>query len=314
MMGFALVFVLVVTALSLCMAIAVRCAGPSLRRRGAQVERQAVALAAGLPVALATALVATLVVAGYLGDDHCGVHDHHAHLCLAHGDAWGRQPWVVVVLAAAGATVLARLAVLIGQHGRAASAVARLREVGSTTGDVTLVDSARAFCFVAGLWRPRIYASTAAWSGLTDDERAAMLAHERGHITYHDLTRRLGLELLLALSAPFVTGILMPRWARATERLRDGDAARAVGDPEPVARAMVHLCRLELAATAPGFRFAASGDDLSDRVEALLANESSGRRAARVLALALVGAAVLVAMAVAVQADPLHHALETLLG
>ncbi len=314
MIGFTLVFALTVVALSAVAVVAVQLAGGALRRRGAHAERRAVELAAVLPVALGGALVTSLVVHGYIGEDHCGVHDHHAHLCVAHGGAWAQVPWIVAMVAATAAALLARLAILVSQHARTARAVAALRRVSAAVGGVRVVDSPRAFCFVAGVWRPEIYASTAAWQGLADDERAAVLAHERGHVAHHDLRRRLGVEMLLAFAAPLLGALLVRRWARATERLRDHDAVAVVGDPDPVARAMVRLCRLDREAATPGFAFAARGDELAERVEALLAGEPTGVRAARVLGVALAIVALGAVALIASQAEPLHHALETLLG
>lgn len=314
MIGFALVFALVVTVLSALALLALVVVTRRGARRDVPIGHRAVELAVGLPLAGGIVLVLALIVHGYAGDDHCSVHDHHAHLCVVHGGDWTGIPWVMVVLAAGAAGVVARLAVLLGRHLRAARAIATLRRVSVEVGDVRLVDSPDAFCFVAGLWRPRIYASTAAWHGLAEDERAAMLAHERGHVAHRDVARRFAIELTASFAAPLLPGRLVRRWAQAIEHERDRDAVQVIGDPEPVARAMVRMCRLQRGAASPGLAFVAGADELSGRVEALLAAGPSPARAGRarsghVLALAL----AVVALAVT-QVDVLHHALETLLG
>ena len=158
MIGFALVFFLAVITLSAIAALAVALADPWLRARGPRAERRAVELAASIPVAVAVVLVTALLVRSYAGDDHCGVHDHHAHLCIRHGGAWAQRTWAVLVVAAGAAVVAARLALLLGRHLHGARSVDVLRRVGVRTGDVRLVESPRAFCFVAGVWRPQIYA------------------------------------------------------------------------------------------------------------------------------------------------------------
>jgi Zn-dependent protease with chaperone function len=314
MIGFALVLVLALGALSALAAAAVVLAGGALRRRGPLAERRAIELAAVAPPLMAGALLLALVAQSYLGVDHCTRHDHHAHLCVAHGDGWSQRAWVVAVVSAAAALVLARLVFVVARLAGAAGAIRRLRALSRHDGDVRLVDSPHAFCFVAGVRAPEIFASTAAWRGLADDERAAMVAHERGHRLHGDVLRRLGLDLALIVAAPWVGAGLAGRWAHATERLRDADAARAVGDPEPVARALVRLCRLARDASLPGLAFAGRGRLLAERVEALLTPGPSGRRAARRLSIAsTVSLAVLIALAAAL-AGPLHHALETLLG
>jgi hypothetical protein len=314
MAGFALVFVVLVVVLSaLASAVVALCDG-MLRQRGPYAERRAVALAALGPVVLACGIVAALLAHSYLATDHCLEHGHHAHLCVAHGGAWLDRPWVVAALAVAVAVVVARLLALGARVARASSSIARLRRLSVANGDVRIVESPHAFCFVAGLRNPTIYASTTAWFGLAEDERAAMVAHERGHVAHHDVSRRFGLDLLLAVAAPLAAGSLTARWSHATERLRDADAAAAVGDPDPVARAMLRLCRLERSAAAPGLGFVGRGRLLTERVEALLAAAPGGEPSARVLSLVVVvGLAGLVALAAGL-AGPLHHAFETLLG
>jgi hypothetical protein len=314
MAGFALVFVVLVVVMSALASTVVTLCNGVLRQRGPHAERRAVALAALAPVVLASGVVAALVAHSYVATDHCLDHGHHAHLCVAHGGAWLDRPWVVVALAIAVAVVAARLLALGARVARASSSIARLRRLSVPSGDVRIVESPHAFCFVAGLRHPTIYASTTAWHGLAEDERAAMVAHERGHVAHHDVSRRLGLDLLLAVAAPLAGGPLAARWSHATERLRDADAAAAVGGPDPVARAMLRLCRLERSAAAPGLAFAGRGRLLAERVEALLADAPGGEPSARLLSLVVgAGLAGLVALAVGL-AGPLHHAFETLLG
>jgi Zn-dependent protease with chaperone function len=314
MAGFALVFVVLVVVLSaLGSAVVTLCDGV-LRRRGPHAERRAVALAALSPVVLAFGVIAALVAHSYLATDHCLDHGHHAHLCFAHGGDWLGRPWVVAALTIAATTVAARLLALVARVARASGSIARLQRLSVPSGDVRIVESPHAFCFVAGLRRATIYASTTAWHGLAEDERAAMVAHERGHVAHHDVRRRFGLDLLLTLAAPLAGGPLAARWSHATERLRDAEAAAAVGDPDPVARAMLRLCRLERSVAAPGLGFVGRGRLLTERVEALLAAAPGGGPSARRLSIVvLVGLAGLVALAAGL-AGPLHHAFETLLG
>lgn len=314
MIGFALVFVLVAGALSAFASGAVAIAGAALRRRGPYAERQAAELAATGPLVIAAVIVGALLARAYAGVDHCGVHDHHAHLCLTHGGDWVRIPWVVAVTAVAGFVGLARLALIVRRHAIARRAVRGLAAAASVRDGVAFVDAAQPFCFVAGVRRPRIYVSTAAWRGLAEDERAAMLAHEQGHVAHGDLRRRLLLELALVVAAPLAAAMLLRRWAAATERIRDRDAARAVGDAEPVARAMVRMCRLARGAAVPGVAFTPRGGDLSQRVEALLTGGPSGRRAAGAIFGVLTATTLTVTALAAANVEVLHHALETLLG
>jgi beta-lactamase regulating signal transducer with metallopeptidase domain len=328
LIGFALVFLLACGVLSSALTCGLALARPWLARLGPAAERRAAEIAASLPILLALVLVAVLVARAGLMPDHCTAHDHHAHLCLEHGSGWAELPWVVAFVALGTTMIVARLAMLGGVLLRGHVAVARLRRVsrpvsqpvsqpvGQIDEDVHMVESSRAFCFVAGLYRPAIYTSTAAWQGLAHDEREAMLAHERAHVRGRDLARRAALELLACFAAPFAPRFLRRSWERATERLRDTQAATAVGAPDAVARAIVRLSRLGAGRPVPGVAAfpADDGRALAERVQSLLAEQPAGEQAARTLGRAMTGTAVAIGLAAVALAEPLHHALETLLG
>jgi Zn-dependent protease with chaperone function len=312
--GFALVFVLTAWGLSIGFALVMGATRARWRELGPAAERRLAALAVVLPVAIAAAVVSMLVIQSLVGADHCTEHDHHAHLCVAHGAAWGQRPWAVALVAAAAAVLVARLAVLVAVSWRARRAVARLRRTSRSVGDVRLVDCDRPFCFVAGARRPEIFASTAAWEVLDAAERSAMLAHERGHVRHRDVAWRTLLEVVAAFGAPLTPTAFLTRWELATERLRDHDAAAEVGDPTTVASALVRLCKL--GASVPALRtvgFPAGRDALDDRVRALLGEAPRGERAARAVALLGFGALSTVLLALAIHAEPIHHVLESLL-
>lgn len=310
--GFAIVFLLVAVATSALACAAIALAGPALAARGAAVEKRAVELAAIAPVVIAGVVVTALIAHSAIAVDHCGVHDHHAHLCVAHGDAWLTRPWAVAVGAAALVVVLGRALLLAASLVRTRARVAALRRHARAIDDVLVVESPRAFAFVAGVRRPAIFASTAVWHGLADDERAAVLAHERGHVRGGDVGRRVVLELATIATAPGVPGFLAARWHDANERLRDHGAA-AVTSSEAVARALVRMCRLGAVHVA-GMSFEAGAASLERRVHGVLDDAPVGGAAARTLAIAAIVVASALACAAIVYVDPLHHALETLLG
>jgi hypothetical protein len=317
LIGFGVVFLLVCGASSAAIAAAMLACRRALARRGAAVERRVAGLAAALPVALAAGVVAVLAIESATATDHCTTHGHHAHLCLRHGAAWAEHAWAVAALAGGAAVALARGGALAIALWRGHAAVSRLRALGGdATAHVRLVESDRAFCFVAGLRRPAIFVSTAARAALARDEWTAMIAHETSHIVHRDLLRRLGLELLLLLAAPLAGPVIRERWNAATERLRDADAADAVGDPEPVASALVRMARHAAAPRIAGVAAFTEGGVrlLSARVEALLAGAPRGEREARRLGRVALAAGLAAGAAALVFAGPLHHALETLLG
>ncbi|MDQ3340841.1 MAG: M48 family metalloprotease [Myxococcota bacterium] len=277
-------------------------------------ERRAAEVAAIVPVSLAVIFVATLVMQSTLGIDHCEVHDHHAHLCVVHGALWIERTWVVVTLAVAGAAMLVRLVLLVTSFVRGARSIRELHALSREVGDVRIVDSERAFCFVAGVSRPSIYVSSRAWSSLSAAERLALIAHETAHVRQGDLRTRAIIEAFLVFAAPLVAERIRTSWLQASERLCDARAADVTGEPASVASAMVSLCRLHVSRPASSFGFTPTADELASRVHAVLEGGPTGERAAVLLGRSALVTSVLLVGAAIVAAEPLHHAFETLLG
>lgn len=311
LIGFGVVFLLVCWTASAVLALLVTTVG----RRGPAVERRMAELAAVVPVALACAVVGILAVESVVGIDHCDSHGHHAHLCIRHGIGWAERPWAVAAVVAGVAVVGARGLLLVIATVRGHQMVSRLRAAVVGDARVQLVTSERVFCFVAGLVRPTIYVSTAARDALSPEEWSAMLAHEQSHVANRDLMHRLGLELLLLLAAPLAGIVIRERWDAATERLRDTDAAEQAS-PEAVASALVHMARAQALPPLGGIAaFTPTGEQLlTTRVEALLDGAPRGVESARRLARVALASSVVVVTLAFVFAQPLHHALETLLG
>lgn len=312
--GFSLVFALIAWSLSTMGGLALLGNRDRLRRLGLLVERRAATFAAVVPIVLASAAVTALIVQSIVGPDHCEVHGHHAHLCLVHGAVWLDRAWVMVALASIGAVVAARSVFLAMNLVRSYRSVAVLRAVSVANGPIRLVESQRAFCFVAGLVHPAIYVSTRVWSYLSPDERVALIAHEAAHVRQRDLHRRVLVEAFLALAAPLVGQILRTAWLSATERLCDARAVGETGDAASVASAMVAMCRLNTSQPASLLGFSPPTNELAERVRAVLAGAPLGAVAAGRLARVVVGTSCGVVLATACAAEPLHHALETLLG
>jgi beta-lactamase regulating signal transducer with metallopeptidase domain len=309
MLGFAVVFVLV------CGAVSVACAATLSRfARHAAVERRAAWIAAAVPVVVGAGVVVILVGESLVGDDHCVQHDHHAHLCVAHGAAWLSRPWAVGIIAASAMLVTVRACVLVGGLVRARVIASRLRRVGAKTGRIVLVESERVFCFVAGIARPAIYVSTGAREQLSTDEWNAMLAHEESHIENRDLAARVLLEVLLVFAAPLVGIAIRARWESATERLRDADAGAKFG-VDAVANALVRMASSLVRSPRAVAAFTPSaGASLTRRVESLLDETPAGDGEAKQLGRRVQVLVAVSLVVVLVFAGPIHHALETLLG
>lgn len=310
LIGFGVVFLLVAWTTSGLLALLVA----PLAARGPAVQRRIAYLAAALPVVIAGAIVAILAIQSLVGLDHCDTHGDHAHLCLQHGMGWAERPWAVAAIAAGLAIIATRTVVVIASSLRGRALVARLRATLPSAEAIQIVPNDRVFCFVAGLRRPTIYASSAARELLARDEWEAMLAHETSHIRHRDLWHRLVLEGLLVFAAPGAGIAIREHFDHATERLRDADAAE-VTSSESVATALVQMARAQTAARLANVAsFTPTGARiLATRVEALLDGARRGENASRIGRIAL-GATFVVVAVVTAFAEPVHHALETLLG
>lgn len=242
---------------------------------------QAAGLAGGL---LSLVLCATVALAP-LGDTHLDG--------LRHLDRAGVLTWVA---GTTGLVVLLRLlSVLLASTARTVRARHRNRVLVDLVAERNLLlpgasvvdhDVPVAYC-LPGL-RPRLVLSRGALSLLSNDELAAVLAHERAHLTQrHDLV----VLPFVALGATF-PAIPAVRTARAEvalliELLADDRAARR-HDRQHLARALWKIGTGEAPAGAMG----AAGEDVLVRARRLLdPPRPLGRRAA----LAVVGLAALVA-------------------
>lgn len=313
LVGFGFVFVLVAWTCSLALMLAIRACKHRLRRLGPAAERRVVELAAAIPVILGVAVVAVLVLRSHLGVDHCEEHHHHAHLCLWHGAPWSERSWAVALVTVVGGIAFARTAILAVTTLRYRRLIARLRTVSRHEDDIWRIETPHAVCFVAGFREPEIFVSSGAWNALDDDEREAMLAHERAHVLHRDVARRFVVDVLLFAGAPFPS-VLRDAWDSATERLCDARAAIDVGGGESVASAMVKVCRLGIQTRWSPANFTPPAVALTDRVNAVLEDQPTGDRAARVvLALVLTALSAVVFIA-AIQSGSLHDVLESLLG
>lgn len=308
LLGFALVFVVTAVTGSVLATGTLLVARRRLEARGPLAERRAAELAAVVPLVIAAIAVGALVVQATFGVDHCATHGHHAHLCFQHGAMWMDKPWVAVVVAVTSAAALGRATIAVAAYLRGSRGIRALAAVSVAVDDVQIVASPRAFCFVA---RRGVFVSSRVWGALPLDERAAVVAHERGHVAHRDLAKRALLEALLVFAV--LARPLRAAWLRATERLCDAHAAREVGDPEVVARAMVSMCRLGTQ-PAPSFAFTPAAAELAARIRAVLARGPMGHRAARSLAWFGIAGCIALAIAGFAAATPIHHAFETLLG
>lgn len=266
---------------------------PSLARRSALVA--AVPLLAG----------ATLVFASLLpGDPHLdtliGCHCATSapgwlHLCPLH-------PERAVGLLLPALVVLALL--LPGRIRALATLATEPRGQGGTR----FLDLPRPAILLHGWLRPTLAVDRRLWAALSPTDRAAVLAHEHAHLARRDPLVLMALRLLVGVGPAEAGRALVRGWLDHAERMADARAADTIGDPIPVAEALLRCARLsEPRRLAIGW----TGGRLEARVHALLDGAApSGPDLGRLDLLALVVAAV----AALASAPWLHHHLEHLLN
>ena len=167
----------------------------------------------------------------------------------------------------AGLGVVALVAVTAGTAFAARSVARhhRARRGPTPDGDLLVIDTETPTAFAVPGRHPHVVVSTGMLNLLDADERRAMLAHERAHLRHGHHRFVVAAEAAAAMLPPLRPAARRVRFA--TERWADQDAAREVGNPSIVARA---IARAALAGNgAEGPLLALAGSDVAARVEAL---------------------------------------------
>ncbi len=224
------------------------------------------------------------------------------HLCPVH-------PGEALALVAPAMIVLALLV-----PGRLRAALALAREpLGHGGGGAPRVIALGArIALLHGWLRPTLVVDRALWQALSEGERAAILAHERGHLQRRDPLVLMGLRLLLVIAPPRLANAVARAWLDRAERLADAAAARSTGDPVQVASALLRCARL--GNSAPALAMAWTGGELEHRVRVLL--DPSLHPGPTLPDLGLLDVALLAVLgALGVAATPwVHHQVEHLLN
>jgi Zn-dependent protease with chaperone function len=188
---------------------------------------------------------------------------------------------------------------------RAVRAVLLRSAVGVGPEASTVIEDGDVVVAAAGLRRPQVIVSAGALRTLDDEELAASLAHERGHIVRRHRWVLVAAELLRAL------GRFLPGTSRAADELlfhleRDADAFALAGRHDPAALASA-ICKAAGASAPTAASLALGGGVVVRRVRQLLEAEPVARRspgerlltgvAALMASLVLVGIAALPATA-----------------
>lgn len=284
--------------------------------RAHPLDRGRAALVIGtLPIVLPSAVVLACLVPGLLEllggpPDHCAVHAHDVHLCLAHPRV-AFSPGLAVLVFFGVLGIAHRLRPAIAAWWAVSLNARRLRRAPaeSLASDVRQLALDRPFCFTSGFLRPSVWVSKGLWQRLSEEQRATVLAHERAHVRRRDPLQRAAASIGAALLGPNTRREVLTELHLASERVCDEAAARAVRDRLRVAESLLAVERIcgGAPAEADAAVYAAfGGSGLRERIHGLLEPEaeiSPHRLGWRIAAMA-------VAVAFAFDVLPLHHVVE----
>ena len=234
---------------------------------------------------------------------HLGLDGHRV------GDA------AIVIPAAVLAASLAWVAVGVTRATRSVSRMLRRAVVGTGPDDSLILEGAEVILAAAGIARPRVVVSAGALMTLDDEELAAGLAHERGHIEHRHRFILLGAELCRGL-ARFLPGTRQAMRELVFHLERDADQWAIARRHDPLALASA-ICKAATSRATSGLAFASlgGGTGVSARLRELTGETSrrpdaGSRRRLRFVAVAMacltlsVAAVVPVAVADAASTGP----------
>lgn len=278
---------------------------PALRR--SLPPRVAATMLAALAVVTAVAAGLMLAVATGLAFTELPSVARHGRWSTSVIDGWERVPSVVGLLTGVlAAGLLAASALHVVRVTRRLRITARAcRALGSDVAGLIVTDDERSGAFAVPGWRGRTVVTRGLLRQLDGAERRALLAHEAAHLRYWHVLH-VQFSELAAVANPLLRPVA--RAVRlAVESWADEEAARAVGDPQIVARTLAKaaLARSDLA--TPAGTLAAAGSDVISRVDALLGREPRRRPVVAVAFAAVVTVAASCAILVAAGA---HQAFE----
>lgn len=265
---------------------------------------------------LASFIPSLLSWAGVLAD-HCHLHPDHIHLCLRHPPQLVHTFLAAMFVAAVLLVCAALLASwLLHWHNtrRLVSQLLAMSRHDQLRG-LHIVDTDAPLAFAAGLHAPRLFLSRLLVSQLPGDQLAVVIAHERAHAARHDALRQTIASALSRLHLPPIRNALLADLSLAAEQACDEAACCAVGDRLLVAETIVAVEKLF---TRQSPRQATNlcaishfnDSNVGQRVRALLDAPCLERPSAR----AFWAAGTVALVMLAVLAEPLHHATESLVG
>lgn len=224
------------------------------------------------------------------------------HLCPVHP----QEAWVLVPGA------LGALAALLPGRGSALRALFRMPLGHGGGARPRVVELDRPLALLHGWLWPTLVVDRDLWRSLPSEHRAAIVAHEQGHLRRRDPLSLMVLQLLLVLAPAALAGPVARRWLAWAELRADDEAARIAGDRLQVARALLDCARLGTGSGDIGLAW--TGGALEHRVRALLEPPPAARPARPDVGVADLLTLVGLGLAAAAAVPWLHHQLEHVLN
>ncbi|MEA2444692.1 MAG: hypothetical protein QOJ12_1984 [Thermoleophilales bacterium] len=241
-------------------------AGPAVARRLPPMHATWALSAGGVLAALTSVAVLALLGSVLVGQEPDVAR--HGHWSVAALRAHAPVDRDVAAAALIAAVVFSAVAAIAG--GRRAwallSAYRSCRDLPTATGELVVIQSARAAAYAVPGRPGRIVVSQSLLAALPAAERQAVIAHERAHLAHAHHWHLAAVNVAAALNPWLIP--LRAAAHRAAERWADETAAEAVGDRRVVARALTSAALLGTARPAPAL--AAAADAVPERVAALL--------------------------------------------
>lgn len=224
-------------------------------------------------------------------------------LITSHLGLSGHSVGDLALLAPVFALAVSMLSVCVGlwRATRAIGAWVRRTSIGPGPQESLIVGEHDIVVAAAGLRRPRVIVSAGALTCFDDDELAASLAHERGHIARRHRFVLVVAEICRALAR------LLPGTRRAIGELvfhleRDADRWALEREHEPVALASAICKAAQPRALAPAALLMLGAAAVTRRVRQLLEASATPRRKARLDVLAAAMVALVIGLAIALPA------------
>ncbi|WP_441246912.1 M56 family metallopeptidase [Kitasatospora sp. McL0602] len=165
-------------------------------------------------------------------------------------------------------TVLTNFLVTIERHLRVRARAQHALEFLPRDTDLAILPDGDPYAYAVPGAPGRIVVSTGMIESLAEDERSALLAHERSHLANHHHRYLMAAQLASCVN-PFLHP-LRKAVVYSTERWADEEAARTVGDRRLTARAVARAALISRRTPAPGFAAFAAPGPVPRRVAALL--------------------------------------------